>query len=258
MIALELLPAQEAIDSFEAKGYIIGFDWRDVLAEEHAKAFTVAKMMRLDLLAVVRDHLDSAMQAGLSLREFQDRLRPTLEKEGWWGVQAMEDPVTGETKLARLGSPRRLEVIYDINMRVSYGAGRWARGERSADRLPLLLYRTMRDARVRPLHQKWDGVTLPRTDGWWDTHYPPNGWRCRCIAYPITRADAEALAERGLPVTYEAPPVRTAEWKNPRTGEVRQVPVGIDPGWDYNPGKSAQSHLAAVLAEKEAAWREAT
>jgi hypothetical protein len=29
------------------------------------------------------------------------------------------------------------------------------------------------------------------------------------------------------------------EWTDKRTGEVHQVPKGIDPGWDYSPGKSA-------------------
>ena len=30
--------------------------------------------------------------------------------------------------------------------------------------------------------------------------------------------------------------IRTREWTNRLTGETRSVPVGIDPGWDYNPG----------------------
>ena len=36
-----------------------------------------------------------------------------------------------------------------------------------------------------------------------------------------------------------SPKVETYEWTNPKTGEVTDVPKGIDPGWAYNPGKSA-------------------
>lgn len=36
----------------------------------------------------------------------------------------------------------------------------------------------------------------------------------------------------------QAPDDGTFEWTDPRSGEVRQIPNGIDPGWDYTPGKS--------------------
>jgi hypothetical protein len=36
------------------------------------------------------------------------------------------------------------------------------------------------------------------------------------------------------------------DWIDRRTGEVRKVPVGVDPGFGYNPGKSA-ARAAALL-----------
>ncbi|BBL73664.1 phage minor head protein [Methylomagnum ishizawai] len=253
-VKLDLLPAEEAIKALEAKGYKLSFDHRDVLAEEHTKNVTVAKMLRVDLLQTVQDALVQTEKQGWDLRRFSQELRPTLEKAGWWGRQEMTDPLTGEVKTVQLGSPARLQIIYDTNLRTSYSAGRWMRGERSAQALPILLYRTMRDTRVRPLHAAWDGTALPRSDAWWDTHYPPNGWRCRCIAYPISEADVQTLKDSGrVEIKTTAPPTRTVEWTNPRTGEVRQVPLGIDPGFDYNPGKAAQAHLDGLLREKEAA-----
>lgn len=250
---LPLLPPEEAIAYLIDKGYAISFDWRDVLAEEHAAAFTVAKMMRVDLLETTKRALIKAEEQGWDLKRFSQALRPTLEKEGWWGRKEMVDPDTAEIKEAQLGSPRRLEIIFDTNIRTANSAGAWMRGERSAARLPLLLYRTLRDARVRPLHARWDGVCLPRTDAWWNTHYPPNGWRCRCVAYPISEADVRRLKESGrIDIKTAAPPTQTVEWANPRTGEIRQVPVGIDPGWDYNVGKARRAHLDRLLAEKQA------
>jgi hypothetical protein len=249
-ISLPLLPAQEAIDYFLAKGFEPTFAWQDFYAEHHARDFTVAKMMRMDLLQTVHEHLTRAMTDGLSLQQFSERLRPILEKEGWWGVKAMEDPHTGATVAARLGSPQRLQIIYDTNLRTSYAVGRWRRGERNAAHQPLLLYRTMRDGRVRASHARYDGVTLPRTHVWWDTHYPPNGWRCRCLAYPISDDGVAELKKSGLEVKGEPPKEGTIEWTNPRTGETRRIPAGIDPGWDYHPGKAAQAHLLQAFRDK--------
>jgi hypothetical protein len=35
----------------------------------------------------------------------------------------------------------------------------------------------------------------------------------------------------------KTPKIKTYDWVDKRTGEIKQVPVGIDPGWDINPGK---------------------
>ena len=48
---------------------------------------------------------------------------------------------------------------------------------------------------------------------------------------------------------------RRTEWTNRLTGETRSVPVGIDPGWDYNPGaahvRRAQRGLIAKLESRQ-------
>ena len=51
--AIGLEPAK-AIEYFESKGYKIGFRWQDVAAEAHAKAFTVAGVMKVDVLQDIR------------------------------------------------------------------------------------------------------------------------------------------------------------------------------------------------------------
>ena len=96
-------------------------------------AFTVAKMLHLDLLADVRAEVDRALAEGLTFHDFQKRLAPVLQEKGWWGVKELTDPLTGETKQVQLGSPRRLRVIYDTNLRTARAAGQWARIQRTQD-----------------------------------------------------------------------------------------------------------------------------
>ncbi len=40
------------------------------------------------------------------------------------------------------------------------------------------------------------------------------------------------------------------EYRNPRTGKIKDVPRGIDPAWDRNPGKVRQQNAEAFLAAK--------
>ncbi|HUO23129.1 MAG TPA: phage minor head protein [Caulobacteraceae bacterium] len=233
-IELKPLPPAEAIAYFRKKGLKASFAWQDVWQEEHAKAFTVAKAMRSSILQDIRDAVDQALADGTTFEAFKAALRPKLEAQGWWGKQAMTDPLTGETREVQLGSPRRLRTIFDVNMRTAYAAGRWERIQDVKDTLPYLKYQTVEDDRVRPEHAAWDGTILPADDDWWDTHYPPCDWGCRCTTIQMSERDAKD--EGGVTDKPVAFPMKG--YTNPRTGEVVRVEGGIGPGWGYNVGKA--------------------
>lgn len=233
------LPPVEAIAWFRAKGYQFGFSWQDVEHEEHGRAFTVAKAMTRDILETIREAVDRAIAEGETLEMFRKQLRPRLEAAGWWGRKEMVDPATGETERVQLGSPRRLKTIFETNMRTSYAAGRWERIERNKRAFPFLEYVSVMDGRERPQHHAWHGTMLPVDHPWWDTHYPPNGWGCRCLPKPVSRGQAE---RRGLKVT-EPKVFPFRHWINKRTGEIHLIERGIDPGWAYHVGKARHSGL---------------
>jgi SPP1 gp7 family putative phage head morphogenesis protein len=233
------VPPAEAIAWFRAKGYQFGFSWQDVEHEEHGRGFTVAKAMTRDILETLREAVDRAIAEGETLQMFAKQLRPRLEAAGWWGRKEMVDPATGESELVQLGSPRRLKTIFETNMRTSYAAGRWERIERNRRAFPFLEYVSVMDGRERPQHHAWHGTVLPVDHPWWDTHYPPNGWGCRCLPKPISRGQAE---RRGLKVTEpQVFPMR--QWINKRTGEIHMIERGIDPGWAYHVGKARSSGI---------------
>ena len=228
-----VLPAIEALRFFRAKGYRIGFAWQDVWQEEHAKAFTVAKAMSRDLLEEIRAEVDKALAEGLTLEQFRTSLRPKLEARGWWGRKQMIDPLTAERKTVQLGSPRRLKTIFDVNMRTAYQAGRWERVQRNKGAFPLLRYVSVKDGRERPEHGAWHGTILPVDHPWWQTHYPPCGWNCRCTVQAV---NARMVARNGWEVTEEPIAFPKEPYLNKRTGEVTEIERGIDPGWNYNVG----------------------
>lgn len=240
------LAAEAAIAFFRDKGLLASFAWQDVWAVEHEIAFTVAKMADLDLLADVRDAVDAAIADGSTFAEFKRSLVPKLQKAGWWGVREQTDPLTGQTQLVELGSARRLQTIFRTNMSMSYAAGEWQQIVDTADSAPYLMYDAVDDNRTRPQHHAWDNTVLRWDDPWWQTHRPPNGYNCRCSTIQL---GAEELDMVGKTKPDKAPPIKTREFTNRRTGEVMQVPVGIDPGFDYNPGQDrpAQMRHAEML-----------
>jgi len=159
----------------------------------------------------------------------------------------MVDPLTGEVRSVQLGSSRRVKTIFETNLKTSYAAGHWKQTVETADDAPYLMYDAIDDDKTRPQHREWDGVVLRWDDSFWDTHYPPNGWNCRC---GVIQLDEEQLAAMGKSGADKAPAVKTREWINPRTGEVLDVPVGIDPGWGYHAGRDGAKSLYKTLAEK--------
>lgn len=250
--ALNLTP-QEAVDYFRARGQLAqSFNWQDVYQEEHAQQFTVSRLANLDLLQSVYDGLLKSVQGDLSRRDWTRNAELLLREAGWWGKKEVLDPATGEMVTTTFDPPR-LKLIFDVNTRVAHAAGQWQRIERNKQALPYIRYITRRDERVRASHRAWDNVTLPVDDPFWKTHFPPNGWRCRCRAMSITQAEYDAgLSPNGERLIKTAPDVQAVDWVNKRTGVIEKVPVGIDPGFAYNPGMAGarQAKMAEVEAQK--------
>lgn len=237
---LKALPFDEAIKAFRAKGYRPTFNWQEMMGEEHAYSFTVAKATQRDILQDIRGAMDEAIAGGQTLQQFTENLRPTLVQKGWWGKQSMTDPQTGEVRDVQLGSPRRLKTIYETNMRTAYSSGRWEQVQRTKEIFPYLRYVSVMDGRERPEHRALHNLVLPVDHPFWLEHYPPNGWGCRCSVQQLTAADVERL---GLKVSDSPPDIPRRTVRNTRTGEITTVPRGIDPGFNYNVGRARMRAL---------------
>jgi len=240
-------PSPEVMAYFRNKGAVTSFDWRDVWPQEHAHAFTVAKATNLEIVNTIRSAVDEAIARGIPFEQFRAQLQPRLMALGWWGKQLMADPRTGAVELVQLGSPHRLRIIYDANIRTANAAGLWERIWRTRDILPFLIYQETTSAEPRDEHLTWarEPVVLRVDDPWWETHFPPNGWQCKCWVLQVDEDDARAA---GWTPDTTAPDLNLQDWENKRTGDVYRVPEGIDPGWQTNPGLTRQMLLEEYYA----------
>lgn len=241
------LPPEEAIAWFKAKGMQFTWDWAEMWQEEHARAFTVAKVIKADILADIRTALDKAMADGTTFEQFQKDLIPTLQRKGWWGRQEALDTATGELSIVQLGSRYRLKTIFDVNIQTSLQVGHY-KAMTDPDVIkarPYWRYSAVMDGKTRPMHRQWHGMVLPADSPWWDSHYPPNGWSCRCTVVSMSMRE---ITRDGLRVS-DMPAENLRPWTNPKTGKTMYVPEGIDPGWAYNPGKDPVGHALAVAKD---------
>jgi len=239
------VPSKEAIDRFTAKGLKPSFAWQDVMRDEHIASFTIAKMMDVDMLADVKASLDDAIANGVVFQDWADNIIPLLQSKGWWGRKAVLDPLTGETVIAQLGSPARLQTIFRTNMQSAYAAGHWDQIEAQAEDAPYLMYDAIDDYRTRPEHRAWDGKIRPITDTFWKFHTPPCGWNCRCTVIQLDDSDLKQL---GMEVS-KAEKTEYYDWTNPRTGKTIKVPKGVDPGFGHA-ASTRIDNLRQLLDEK--------
>lgn len=212
------VPPKEALRFFAAKGLKPGFSYLDVWRDAHKKAFTVAKVMELDLLADVKASIEGALRDGTPFEAWAKDIRPTLDQSGWSAYG------TEET------APRRLKTIYQTNMRMARAVGQQERIQRTKATLPFLKYELGPSEKHREEHVAWAEAPtiLPADDPWWEDHTPPLGYGCRCWVRQISTREALELGGQ-----TEAPDDEAVDWTNPKTGQTEEIPAGVDPGFDY-------------------------
>ena len=248
MRALLSMEPKLAVDYLKAKGYAITWNWQEALEDAHARAFTVAKVTRMDVLETIRTATVEAIEKGIPEREYINNLRPKLEALGWWGKVKVSN-TNGTEQTIQLGSPRRLQTILRTNKITAYHAARYAEQMANADEQPYWQYLAIKDSRTRASHLALHEKVYRYDDPIWDVMYPPNGWNCRCRVRALSQ---RRLDKMGLEVSQSGGKIKQ-DWAlagvDKATGEETHAKVyslttdkgtiTTDAGWSNNVGKSA-------------------
>ena len=234
------LPFDEAIEFFRGKVNIPTRRWNDLWQGMHARGFMVAGAVQDTLLTDLRGAVNRAIAEGTTLADFRKSFDDTVARHGW----------------AHTGNRNwRSRLIFSTNIRTAYSAGRWKQMT-DPDALkyrPYLEYRHGDSIDPREIHLGWHGLVVAADDAWWRTHYPPNGWGCKCKAFAVGKRDLKRMGKTG-PDT--APDNGTYEWTD-KQGHTHTIPNGIDPGWDYNVGEASWGRTEALrLAEDQGPWED--
>lgn len=225
------LSFQQQIDFFAAKNPSVNYE--SVRGAAHDQSFVSAGAHRADLVADLYAIVNQAIRDGLTLEEFRKDYYAVLDNYGW-------EPSGGRAW--------RAQVIYRTNLRTSYAAGRYAQLQAVKATRPYWGYHHS-DAVEHPReqHLAWDGLIIHADNPWWQTHYPPSGFGCECY---VTAFSLDEIRTLNKPGPDEPPAERMRDIFF--HGATVQVPEGIDPGWDYAPGRAAFENQVQLTLEKTA------
>lgn len=251
--SVDVEPPASALAFLEAKGLARSWRWPAMWHEEHAFAFTLAGVYRLDVIGAARELAAAAVRDGTTLATFQKDFEARLNALGFEGHQLVTEFEEGPREV-NLSIPQRMKVIYDTNIRAAYASAEWQAIIATQDDFPALTYHHIEQEHPRLQHLAFDGVTLPVAHPFWAIYFPPNGWFCKCFTLSVSlgelargevtlTTDAE-LAARG----WSADPMDWPLWEHGATGRSERIPPGVDPGFGYNAGMARRANLGQLLA----------
>lgn len=176
----------------------------DLNARQYAT--TVSYLASLDQIRTVINLTNRAIESGSTFQEFQKAVKES-------GIKL---------------SPHHLDNIFRTNIQNAYAHGIWTQQQENKANRPYLRYSSLTDSRVRPSHFALNNIVRHIDDSFWYTHYPPNGFKCRCGVDALTEAQAKKL---GITIDDELPDIQP------------------DNGWAVSPS-SYGKQLNDVLQEK--------
>lgn len=230
LIQISALPPGEADAYFRRKGIRITWDSTALSAEAHARAFTAARVLSVDMLNDLRVEVERAIRDGISYSEFERALIPTLQRHGWlpsdaagWPTSESAEIVGPGGEIRRVG-PWRLRIIYDTNLTVATQVGRF-REQTQPDVLAALPYWQYALGGAEHHTQaclRRKGEIHRADDPWWSSNYPPNHWRCTGYVRSLSADEVTGEVKGGATMRHGG----TNIWQEAgKSGE----------GWGFNP-----------------------
>jgi SPP1 gp7 family putative phage head morphogenesis protein len=175
-------PHEEAAALIKGKPVVARAAFDKLLPELRGRAFTITGVESANVQQRVRDAI-----AGIATGTTWD----VAKKD----ILAELDPYLGD------GAENRAELLLRTHGFQAFQAAQWETAQADADTTHLQ-YLTMEDDNVRDSHAALNGIVLPKDDPFWQKHYPPWDWGCRCM---VRTMNPDQVAEEKQTDLAEAP-----------------------------------------------------
>lgn len=183
------LPFAEAIAFLRRRLALSDDDWREAWRRATEKAERVVDDMAAGMWRDLLSALTDIFAGGGTKDDFRDQYEAITKRNGW----------------ARDGNAGwHSTLVWRMETFGARAAGRWEQAWRLQWARPgtkyYFRYMTAGDHRVRDTHRLWQGIILPIDHWFWHTHFPPNGFNCRCHVTILSDRD---LLRYGWEVTSD-------------------------------------------------------
>ena len=203
-VTFEQKENREVAGSVRARELKLMDEYEDMLPQLRARAFAVSGIEDMKQLARIREAIARVPEGG----DWKEARKQIAEELG--------------------GQQHRAETVLRTNCFEAYAAARYRRQQIDKDVMPYLVYHTVGDDRVRRDHAALDGLVLPADDPFWETHYPPWDWGCRCTVSGMTQLEYDeekAAADAGEDTAF----------KFPTQENLARIPGAAQGGFSFNP-----------------------
>lgn len=180
------VPHEEARRFIASKPAVVRGMFDRMLPEIRMRAFTITGVESATVLQDVRDRIAELPRGGdwdTIKREVADEVSPWLS--------APADAEAADKALRQ--AMRRAEILMRHHGFQAYQATQHEVLQEVIEDFPYWQYQSVGDGNVRESHAALDGVVLPANHPFWQRHYPPWDWGCRCQVVPISRRDYERI-----------------------------------------------------------------
>jgi len=172
-------PHKEAAAAIRSKPALSRSAFDKLLPDLRGRALTITGVESVKVMERVRESIASLAE-GRTWDEAKADIAASLDP--WLGEEA---------------SGERATLLLRTHGFQAFQAANWEVAQSDADTTHLQYLATEDDA-VRDSHLALNGLILPKTDPFWDDHYPPWDWGCRCRVRPMNpdMVEMERKADR--------------------------------------------------------------
>lgn len=167
--------ADAVLQYLQEKLLMLPEDFDQLSDEARRRAFTVAGVADLDVMADVLEAVDSAVRNGESMEDFRERVGEKLESA--WGAE----------------DPSRVETIFRTEVQGAYSAGRQYQNAQVRETHPYVRFDVVDDEATSDICEALIGVVVEADSDFAATHQPPLHPRCRTDLVAVTEDEAREL-----------------------------------------------------------------
>lgn len=182
-LVYEPVPHARAVELLKDKPIMLRQAFDRLLPELRARAFTIGLIEDANVLQTVRDAI-AELPAGAPWAEVKERVQAALADTPW---------------LNEVSAAQRAELLMRLHGFQAYAAAQWEALQSPEARaaFPYLQYVAVGDEATRDTHRALDGLILPVDHEFWEDHYPPWEYNCRCMVVPISQEEYDEVVAAG-------------------------------------------------------------